>query len=119
MELKKEQPDDVTLVLHIGGRFDAHTMEEVKACWRSDDAIRHIVVDLSQTTFIDSIALATLISGLKTARKRGGNLVIANPAEAVKVIFELTAMDRALTVTSSVEEALALFPSNDKLQQNG
>src|SRR5258708_31992971 len=81
MELRTERPIKSTLVLHIDGRFDAYTVGDVKATWLNDESIKFVVVDLSGTTFIDSMALAVLVSGLKVLRQRGGDFILAKPAE--------------------------------------
>lgn len=54
----------------------------------------NLVIDLGGVDVIDSTALGALISGLKAARKNGGNLRIAGPGERVKVMLELTGLDR-------------------------
>src|SRR5258708_29205321 len=106
MELRTERPIKSTLVLHIDGRFDAYTVGDVKATWLNDESIKFVVVDLSGTTFIDSMALAVLVSGLKVLRQRGGDFILAKPAEAVSIILELTSIDRAFNVVGSVDEGL-------------
>ena len=108
MELRTERPVNSTLVLHIDGRFDAYTVADVKATWLTDDSIKFVVVDLSGTTFIDSMALAVLVSGLKLVRQRGGDFILAKPAEAVSIILELTSIDRAFNVVGSVDDGLRL-----------
>ena len=109
MELIVTQPTSESLLLEIKGRFDAHTVDQAKSAWLSNTAATNIVVDLSQTSFIDSMGLATLVSGLKIARQRGGTLILARPADVVQVILELTTMNQVFVITSSVEEALAQF----------
>lgn len=66
-----------------------------------------IVVDMADTTSLDSSGLGALIAGLKTARQAGGDLRIARPTEAVTLVFELTNMDRVLRARPSVEEAFS------------
>ena len=107
MQLTTSNPDQHTLLLGIAGRFDAHTVTEVKAAW-ADPAHKNIVIDLSQTVFIDSMGLAALVSGLKTARERGGTLILASVSEVTRVILELTKMHLAFTITPTVQEALDL-----------
>ncbi len=51
-----------------------------------------IVVDLSETEFIDSSGLGALIAGLKIARKAGGDLCIAAPTQQVCTVLELTTL---------------------------
>lgn len=64
-----------------------------------------IVVDMAETTFLDSSGLGALIAGLKSARQAGGDLRIARPTEAVTLVFQLTNMDKVLRSRASVEEA--------------
>lgn len=64
-----------------------------------------IVVDMAETTFLDSSGLGALIAGLKSARQAGGDLRIARPTEAVTVVFSLTNMDKVLRARESVEGA--------------
>lgn len=64
-----------------------------------------IVLDMSETTFLDSSGLGALIAGLKSARQAGGDLRLAEPTEAVTVVLELTNMDTVLRPRPSVEAA--------------
>ena len=109
MDLQITQHDNSTVIVTLRGRFDAFNAGTVKASWQNNEAIRSVIMDLSETTFLDSVALATLVQGLKTTRSRRGNFIIANPGEAARTIFELTAMDRAFTITPSVNDALNLI----------
>jgi anti-anti-sigma factor len=45
------------------------------------------------------------VSGLKATRQRGGELILLNPSEAVKVILELTRMNIVFKIVSTIEEA--------------
>lgn len=65
----------------------------------------HVVVNLAETTFMDSSGLGALIGCLKAARQAGGDLRIAAVQPQVKMVLELTSMDRVLTAYSSAEEA--------------
>lgn len=64
-----------------------------------------IVVDMAETTFLDSSGLGAIIAGLKAARQAGGDLRIARPTAAVQSVLELTNLDRVLRARPSVEEA--------------
>jgi anti-sigma B factor antagonist len=64
-----------------------------------------IVVDMAETTFLDSSGLGALIGGLKSARQAGGDLRIARPTPSVVTVFELTNLDKVLRARESVEEA--------------
>ncbi|MDT9592468.1 STAS domain-containing protein [Nocardioides zeae] len=64
-----------------------------------------VVVDLAETTFLDSSGLGALISGLKSARQAGGDLRVARPTPAVLTVFELTNIDKVLRPRADVEGA--------------
>lgn len=64
-----------------------------------------IVIDMAETTFLDSSGLGAIIAGLKAARQAGGDLRIARPTPAVLSVFELTNLDKVLRPRASVDEA--------------
>ncbi|MDU0367553.1 STAS domain-containing protein [Microbacterium sp. NPDC089180] len=65
-----------------------------------------VVVDLSETEFVDSSGLGALVACLKTARQAGGDLRLAAPSEQVTMVLGLTNLDRVLRPRPSVDEAL-------------
>lgn len=106
MELQQRFPNNHTLVLSIKGRFDVHTIPQVKATWTSNEDVKYIIFDLEKTEFIDSMGLATLVSGLKAANTRGGKMIVAHPSSVVQTIFDLTSMHRAFDIVPTVQQAL-------------
>ncbi|NDK30475.1 STAS domain-containing protein [Nesterenkonia haasae] len=64
-----------------------------------------IVVDLSETAFIDSSGLGALIGGLKSARLAQGDLRIAAPTPAVSSVLKLTNLDKVLRAYPTAETA--------------
>jgi len=64
-----------------------------------------VVVDLSGIEFIDSSGLGALLSGLKVARRAGGDLRITAPNRQAITVLELTDLNRVLCVSASPEGA--------------
>jgi len=60
-----------------------------------------VVLDFSQTRFVDSSGLGALISIHKSICGRGGMVRILNPIPSVQQILELTRMHRIFEVTRS------------------
>lgn len=60
-----------------------------------------IVLDFSQTTFIDSSGIGALVSNLKFAKQRDSDLVLRSLKPQVMAVFELTSLDQVLTIESS------------------
>ena len=69
-----------------------------------------VVVDMSGLTFIDSMGLGALISGLKRARAHGGDLRLVGPSDHVAEVLAITRLDAAFLVTDTVDDALAATP---------
>jgi anti-sigma B factor antagonist len=107
MEIKSSARGSVT-VIELSGRFDANTMPQVKReLERATTA--DVVVNLSGVHFIDSAGLSALISALKRCRQAGGDLRLSNLQQPVRIIFELTKLQRAFEIFASESEAVAAF----------
>jgi len=92
------------------GEVDAHSAPSLRQAISDellDPGVRHLVVDLSRTTFLDSSALGVLIGAFKRMRERDGRLDVVQPPPALRRIFEITALDRILSLYESREQALA------------
>jgi anti-sigma B factor antagonist len=66
-----------------------------------------VVVDLSGLTFIDSMGLGALVSGMKRARAHDGDLRLAGPSDHVAKVLAITRLDLAFTVGPDVDSVLA------------
>ncbi len=64
-----------------------------------------IVVNFEKIAFMDSSGLGALIGCLKAARQAGGDLRIAAVQPQVKMVLQLTSMDKVLTAYPTAEEA--------------
>ncbi|MDJ1184934.1 STAS domain-containing protein [Roseofilum casamattae] len=80
----------------------ARFREEVHSLVKSGANI--ILVDLKEVTFIDSSGLGALVAALKTVRSDGGQLAVCSINEQVRMLFELTSMDRVFEVFTSRED---------------
>lgn len=109
MTYQAYQPNDLTLVLVLEGRFDAEMAAQVSASWEENRQVRNIVVDLSRVTVMDSPGLAALVNGQSRVRDREGDLILANPSEAATTILALTGLNRTFEIAPTVENALARF----------
>lgn len=72
-----------------------------------DEGETRLVLDLSAVDFIDSTALRVLVSIHKRLRDTEGGFAVVCPHARIRRIFDLTALDRLLMLTDTVEEALA------------
>src|SRR6185312_10322080 len=78
--LSQDQIDDERHVIAVAGEIDLFTAPEMKAALGEalEAGRTRIVVDLTETTFLDSTALGVLIGAVKRLRSRDGVLTIVN-----------------------------------------
>ncbi len=57
-----------------------------------------LLMDLKDTTFVDSSGLGTLVSVLKKVRSSSGEMYVCSINPQIKMLFELTSMDRVFTI---------------------
>ncbi len=98
-------------VIELFGRFDAFEVQTVKD-WLDENVTGNssqLVVGLAGVNFVDSSAIATLVQGMKKCRENGGDLYIAQLDQSVRVIFELTRLDKAFNIFDSVDDAVKAF----------
>ena len=93
-------PVDATATVRVIGELDGHTAPRLRATFVTlvADGIRHVTVDVGDTSFIDSTGLSVLVGGLKRLREHGGDMVVRSPTRATRKLFEMTGLDAVFTV---------------------
>jgi anti-sigma B factor antagonist len=103
-------------VLAVRGEIDLFTAPELKQVLaESIEAGRiRIIVDLTETTFLDSTALGVLIGAVKRLRSRHGALAMVNVDENIAKTFEITGLDQIFTISATRDDAVeAVAPAHD------
>ncbi|MBD1863522.1 MULTISPECIES: STAS domain-containing protein [Trichocoleus] len=57
-----------------------------------------VLIDLENVTFMDSSGLGALVIALKSVRSAGGKLFLCSINDQVKMLFQLTSMDRVFEI---------------------
>ena len=70
-----------------------------------DQQRSRLVVDLSQTSYINSGGLRTLVTAWRMARQQGGNLVLCGLNEHVREIFLMVGFDKVFQIFPTLEKA--------------
>ena len=107
-EITDHKVDDDTHVVAVAGEIDLFTAPEFKQRMSEliDAGRSRLVVDLSETTFIDSSSLGVLIGAHRRLKLRGGALLVVCENEAIAKTFKITGLDGVFTIAPTVEAAL-------------
>ncbi len=104
------------LVAHLAGEVDLSNVEVVRATIidRVSAETDALVLDLSETTYLDSTGVRLLFELTQRlhARRRQLRLVVTDAALVRRVIL-LTKLDEQVPLHDSVEDALAALQSPD------
>src|SRR5213594_738328 len=115
-DVQTEKVDDSTYVIALAGEVDLYTAPEFKQ--QLLDVIakgaKDVVVDFTNTTFIDSTALGVLVGGVKRLRTQDGRLSLVCSDRNITKIFEITGLDRVFTIYPTRDEAVSNVKSADK-----
>ena len=108
-DIKTEQAAGETYVIALTGEIDLYTAPEFKQQLLDviGQGAKHVVVDLTDTTFIDSTTLGVLVGGVKRLRPNDGQLSLVCSDRNITKIFEITGLDRVFTIYENRDEALS------------
>src|SRR5262245_59548141 len=96
------------VVVRVEGRLDAKTAPRLlEHCQGARSPAGHLVLNLSDVTFLSSSGVGVLLVLAERTRSEGGSLRIAAPSHAVRAPLELLNLHRFLTIDGSEGEALA------------
>jgi anti-anti-sigma factor len=100
------------IVLTPAGRLDIRTAWqfrlELQQC--ISKVSPHIVINLSQVSFVDSSGLTALVAGMRDADKNKGSFRICEVHPESRLVFEVTMMDSVFEIYDTKQEALETLP---------
>lgn len=109
MVISEQQVNSEVIVEKFVGRFDQNARQEYK--WRMDLAInagyRHIILDVTDVTFIDSSALGWLVLTQRKFNRVRGRMSLIVRDGFVRDILNLTEIGEWIPVFRSQEDAVA------------
>lgn len=110
MVIAEQRVAEGVVIEQFMGRFDQTARREYK--WRVDMAMnagyRHVILDLTGVSFIDSTALGWLVLSQRRLQAMGGKLSIVARPGFVRDILALTEIPEWIPVFPTREEALAV-----------
>ena len=112
MKIIVAQESGVALI-QISGSLDSLTCDEGQVVF--DEQLKNnqvrMVVDLSQVDYLSSAGLRVLLSALKNARERGGDLYLVGLQDSVRKVLNLAGFTSIFKIFPTIAEAIDAFPS--------
>ncbi len=97
-----------TFVAALSGEMDIATSPELtmRLATVRGPVPYHVLVDLSQLTFIDSTGIKALVSSARELETRGGGLIVFAPLANVQRVFEIVQLSEVLTIVPTLRDAI-------------
>lgn len=92
-------------VLRVEGELDLATSDSLEDALGGSDPSGHVIIDLSECTFIDSSAVRLFVEGARKAQESEGRLSLVTRDPGILRVLEIAAVDTMLPVHESVEAA--------------
>ena len=90
--------EDSKLTVAVEGRLDTTTAPDLEAALKEEiEDVNELVIDLSSLEYISSAGLRVLLAAQKIMMKQG-SMVVKNPNDVIKEIFEVTGFCDILTI---------------------
>jgi len=88
-----------TVTVKLAGRLDLSGAENIDLPLATLSGSKHgIVIDMAEVTFIASIALRHLVAAAKAVQRRGGHLILLNPAAVVSEVVIASGLTELLPI---------------------
>lgn len=97
VQLEIIQPDYV-----LNGPNTVSLRKQVQECL--EQGIKLVLIDLQDVTFMDSAGLGSLVTILKSVRSAQGKLYLCSVNAQIRMLFELTGMDKVFQIYSDRAE---------------
>jgi anti-sigma B factor antagonist len=111
LEVQTRETEGGVTVVVPSGRLDVAGAPALKDAITglNENGSAKVVIDMEAVSFVDSTGLGSVIAALKQLRSRQGELRLAAPNQQVRVVLELTTLDRVFPYYATLEDALAGF----------
>lgn len=98
-------------VVTLRGRLDAASAPDLREEFREfiESGHNRIVLDFAAVNFIDSSGISVIITLLKAATSKGGDVVLTRLTPQVRTILELTRLYKVFRIHETVEAACESF----------
>ena len=108
IELTEETFDPSGLVLSVRGELDIATTPALREHLEAaiEDGKHRIVIDLTAVSFLDSVALATIMHTKQRLPEDGKLALVVEPSSYVMLVFESAGLPKVLDLVETRAQAI-------------
>ena len=113
IQLTEETFDPSGLVVTVSGELDIATAPALRDRLTAaiDAGTRRLVIDLSAISFLDSVALATIVHAKQRLPEDGKLALAIDPSSYVMLVFESGGLPKVLDLVETRAQAIELVSS--------
>ena len=110
LDIIREQIGEDAIFLKLAGKLIYDTEEDVTLTFEEITQMgRNVLLDVSELSYVNSSGLGIMINFLKNLRNNGRKLVLINPSVEVRMLFEITSLDKMFQIAKNLDEAKDLI----------
>lgn len=111
LKVHNEQEDGGVVYFELEGLLDAHNFETLEALFEKhfEAGVYRFVIDIGRLTYVSSAGAGVFIGAVGTCQDNDGNIVLVQPSQEVKEIFELLGVYQIFPVVQNRSQALHAF----------
>jgi anti-sigma B factor antagonist len=108
LRLTEETLEPSGVVFTVRGELDIATAPELRTRVNAavDTGVNRLIIDLRAVSFLDSVALATLLQARRRMGDDGRLAVLAAADSYVRLIFEVAGMPQCIDIFETREQAV-------------
>ena len=103
-----EEPNDGVVYFELQGYLDISTFEELEAVFEEhlSNEVYRFIINLRRLEYISSAGAGVFIGAVGTCQDNGGNIVLVQPSQEAKDVFELLGVYLIFPVVHARSEAM-------------
>ena len=107
MEISVQTLEANIVLIRLNGRLDAIGSPNLRTALETklNQGYHRIIVDLENVSFVDSSGLVALVSGLRAAREKKGDIFLSGIRPQAQAVFRLTMLDRIFPIHPTFDDA--------------
>jgi anti-anti-sigma factor len=103
---REDGPNGDLLVAHLNGKLSLETVSTFVSTMRPEPA-KHLVLDMSGLSFLDSAGVGALVSLFVNRRNNGKTMALAGLTQQGNAVMQVSGLLKLLPIFPSVEQAVA------------